>query len=219
MENGTPGASQATGETATPGDSKTQVPSTTPAQGGGVDTAELERQKRAAEQSFMRAQQLENELKKFKDEQAAQKAKELEEQNQFKSLYEQEKAKLEEITSQQEAQKRQTELTQATDSVLGEFSQEVAEIAKEAGLGLTDDSEEAKAALKAKLENIQKKVVSTSTPAPNNPNPNMAQPADAQKLETLRYGEGQARQQVANEMIGGLAAVKAMKAMAGYQDQ
>lgn len=219
MENGTPGTSQAAGETTTPGDSKTQVSATTPAQGNVVDPAELERQRKAAEQAQMRANQLENELKRIKDEQAAQKAKELEEQNQYKSLYEQEKARLEEITSQQEAQKRQAELAQATDSVLGEFSQEVVEIAKETGLGLTDDSDEAKAALKAKLENIQKKVVKTSTPAPNNPNPNMAQPADAQKLETLRYGEGQVRQQVANDLIGNLAAVKAMKAMAGYQDQ
>lgn len=208
-----------TGETGNAGDSKTTGQPTATPQVNAVDPAEVERQKKAAEQAQMRANQLENELKKFKEEQAAAKAKELEEQNQFKSLYEQEKAKREEIETERETSKRQAELTTATDTVLGEFSQEVVEIAKDAGLGLSDNTEEAKAALKEKLAKIQEKVVKNSTPTPNNPSTGSATPSAEQQIETLRYGSAQDKQRVKTDLIGNLGAVKAMKQMAGYQDK
>lgn len=157
------------GETATPGDSKTTETTTATPQVNAVDTAEVERLKKEAEQARMRAQQLENELKAKREAEEAEKAKQLEEQNQYKSLWEQSQAKLKEAQEQREREERQKAIESGTQEVLSQFSKEVVEIAKEAGLSLNDTTDEAKNLLKEKLEKIQSKVVRDAQPTPNNP--------------------------------------------------
>lgn len=203
-----------TGETANPGDSKTTEQTQAPVQGNASDNAEVERLKKEAEQSRMRAQQLQNQIDDAKKAEEARKAKELEEQNEFKSLYEQEKAKREEYETQQQRDARQKEIDEETQKVLGEFSQGVKEVAKEAGLALSDTSEEAKAALKEKLDRISSKVSKDAKVSPNNPNSSNSTLTQEQLLERVRYGDKQAK----STAIGNLEAVKAMRQMAGYQD-
>lgn len=206
-----------TGETVTHSDSKTTETAQASVKDNASDLAE--EHKKAAEQAQMRANQLENELKKIKEAEEARKAKELEEQNEWKTLAEQREAKLKEIEEQREAEQRQAELKSGTSEVFNEFSQEVVEIAKEAGMGLVDVTDEAKAELKAKLEKIQSRVVKDSTPTPNNPNTASAASTAEQLIEQLRYGSRQQKQEAKNSLIGSLEAVKQMKRMSGYRDQ
>jgi len=203
-----------TGETATPTESKTteQTPATPEVNAGA---AEVERLRKEAEQAKMRANQLQNQIDEAKKAQDATKAKELEEQNEFKSLYEQTQAKLKELETQKETEARQKELEATTQTVLGDFSQEVVEIAKEAGISATDTTEEAKVALKEKLERISSKVVASGKVTPNNPQAAPSSLTQEQLLERVRYGDKDAKTQ----MISGLNAVQEMKAQAGYSDK
>lgn len=207
-----------TGETANPGDSKTDGQPTAAPAANAVDPAELERIRKEAEQAKMRANQLQNQIDEAKKAEEARKAKELEEQNEFKSLYEQSQARLKEIEEAQERENRQKELDSGTQEVLGQFSQEVVEIAKEAGIALNDTTDEAKAQLKEKLEKIQSKVVKESSNTPNNPNTSTTVSQD-QIYEQMRYGDPKTRQSAKSQAINSLEAVKQMKQMAGYRDQ
>ncbi len=165
------------GETATPGDSKTNEPTATTPQVNVVDPAEVERLKKEASQATMRANQLQNQIDEAKKAEEARTAKELEEKQEFKSLYEQEKAKLQEIETEREVQARKAEIETASSEVLKEFPDAVKEIAKEAGLSVLDNSEEAKASFNAKLDSIAAKLPQAQvspnnpgTPTPNNTN-------------------------------------------------
>lgn len=156
------------GETATPGDSKTEGNTGATPQVNATDNAEVERLRKEAEQARMRANQLENELAaKRKAEEDAER-KRLEEKEEWKSLAEQEKAKREALEQQREAEAREKATREATESIYSEFPDAVKEIASEAGLSVSDDSEEAKEALKAKLQKIADKLPTNSV-GPNNP--------------------------------------------------
>lgn len=179
-----------------------------------VDPAEVERLRKEAEQARMRANQLENELKKKAEEEEAARLKQLEEQNEWKSVAEQNKAKLEALEAEREAEQRAKELRTATKEVYSQFPDEVKELAEEMGVGLNDATEEAKEALKQRLEKIQAKVVTEKKVTPNNPS-NPVQPTQNKEelLERAKFGDRTAQTQV----ISNLPGVQAMRKMAGLE--
>lgn len=177
------------------------------------DNSEVERLK-AELQAQMRANQVANEKLKAKEEAEAEaKRKQLEENEEWKSLAEQEKAKREALEAEREAETRTKELKEATDSVFKDFPAEVIEIAQETGLTLNDVTDEAKETLKAKLEKIQTKVVTNTKVTPNNGQPAPINPNRDELLERMKYGDREAREKVISEIPG----VKAMRKMAGFE--
>lgn len=134
---------------------------------------EVERLRKEAEQATMRANQLANQLKAKEDAEAAARAKDLEEQNKFKDLYEDEKAKRLKAESDKEAADRQTAIKAESDKLFNEFPKEVRELADDTGLTLTDTDDDTVAAFKDRLDRISKKVgVQKITPNnPGNPTP------------------------------------------------
>jgi hypothetical protein len=180
-----------------------------------VDTAEVERLKKVAEQAQMRANQLENTLKKKAEEEEAARLKLLEENNDWKSVAEQNKAKLEAYEAERDAEQRSKELSTATSEVFSTFPTEVRELAEEMGVGLTETTEEAKEALKQRLEKIQAKVVTEKKVTPNNPsNPTGPNASKAELIERMKYGDKAARSQV----IASLPGVEAMRKQAGWTE-
>lgn len=181
-----------------------------------TDNGEVEKLRKELEQAQMRANQLNNQLEaKAKAEEEA-RQKQLEDQNEFKSLYEQEKTKREAIENERQEAETKQALRLSEETIFAEFDPTAIEVAKEAGLSLTDDSDEAKAALKAKLEKIAQKVVTTNKVTPNNPG---AQPENheerAQLVQAMRAGNHQARDKVVRE----LSSLDLMRKQAGYSQQ
>ena len=186
------------------------APSATPS----IDAAELERLRKEAEQAKMRANQLENQLKKKQEEEEAARLKQLEEQNEWKTVAEQERLKREELERERETEQRSRELKSATQGIFKDYPQEVIEIAETTGLSLSDTDEAAQSQLREKLDAIKAKVAVSDTPRPSNPATNTPAQDQVQLLERLKHGDRQARQ----DAIANLEAVKAMKQMAGYQE-
>jgi chromosome segregation ATPase len=177
------------GETVTPV-APSNEPGNAPAPVTDNSGADVEQAKREAEQARIRANQLQNQLDKIQKEQEAAQQKQLEEKEEFKTLYEQTQSRLKEIEDAQTAQERQKELATATEAVFKDYSANVVEVAKTAGLSLSDDSEAAQAMLKEKLDAIQKQVgSSTPRPTANNPHDPAPQVASRQEL-TRRDADG-----------------------------
>lgn len=178
------------------------------------ENGEVERHKKEAAQAQMRANQLENELKKIREQQEAQKQKELEEQEQYKSLYEQEKAKREAAEIEQQEAQRKAELEQTQNTIFAEFNQEAIEVAKEAGLTLTDTTDEAKNAFKERMTRIQERTITGRSVTPNNPGTDTPQEIDrAQEIQAMRAGNKEAR----SKLISNLPVLDAMRKQAGYE--
>lgn len=178
-----------------------------------VDTAEVERLRKEAAQAVMRANQLQNALDKKAAEDEAARLKQLEENNEWKSVAEQRQAKLEALETEREQELRAKELSTAKQEVLKDFSAEVVELAEETGLSLSDTSDEAKEAFKATLEKISAKVVTKAPVTPNNPaNPSAPDASREELLKRMAYGDKTARA----EVISNLPGVEAMRKMAGF---
>lgn len=212
-----------TGETATSGSVSNDVSTTTAPGGDNGSTAEVERLRKEAEQAKMRANQLANELEaKHKAEEVA-KQKQMEEKEEFKTLYEQTQKSLDEMKSQAEADKRNSELKQASNELFKEYPENVQKLAETAGLTLTDDSDEAKAALKAKLDEFKSQVAPVQTTQSNNGYTPSTDVSDPHSL-TQRSAPGQpspmaeasARgdNSVINQYISSLPAIKRMREIA-----
>lgn len=159
-------------ETVVVDDSKTKVqpdatPTVTP-EVKSTDTGEADRLRKELEQAKMRENQLANQLKAKEQLEEEAQRKQLEDKEEFKNLYEQEKAKREDIESNLEKENTQKELDKATSELFAGYSDEVKVLAKEAGMALTDVSEEAQADFKARLDKVDSLVVKTTT-SPNNP--------------------------------------------------
>lgn len=190
---------------------------------------EAEKLRKELDQARMRANQLENEKRdRDKATEEAQR-KSLEEQNEFKELYEKSNAELKRIHDEQEATTRQTELQTATQDVLKDFPTEVIEIAKTAGLSLTDDSEASKAALTEKLNSIKERVAPNSNPTvePSNPyNPGEAstngEPGKLQRPHNIGIDDGNTAVSFSpdprkvNEYIRSLPVMDTIKRSSGY---
>lgn len=154
------------GETAMtqPLDNNVTVP-TTPVV--NVDPAVTEANKKA-EQAQMEANMLRNKLKALEDADSATRAAKLEEQQEYKTLYEQEKAERERIATERDTETRQQTLATEESKIIAQYAPEVLEIAKELGFGLTDTNEDAVAAFKSKLDKVSEKVGAKIGIQPNN---------------------------------------------------
>lgn len=189
-----------------------------------IDTAEVERIRKEAEQAKMRAAQLENQLREKEAAESAAKAKQLEEKEEFKTLYEQTQARLNEVEERQARETQQTQLKTATEDVFKDYSADTVELARTAGLSLTSDSDDARAALKVKLDAFQAKVGGSSQPKPrgNNPAPTTTEVVDRHTL-TVRNEDGvspmalagaKGDESVVRQYIKGLPAIQRMKEIA-----
>lgn len=198
-----------TGETVTP-EAPSNEPGTVAAPVVDNSNADVEAAKKEAEQARIRANQLENELKKLREAEEAAKAKQLEEKEEFKTLYEQTQARLKEIEEANVAAERNAELSKATESIYAEYPSNVIELAKTAGLSLSDDSEESVNALKAKLDTF-KATVGSPTPSANNPRPLTPEVATKEELlQRMRGGDKTATLAYIRELPG----IKRMKEIA-----
>lgn len=155
-------------ETVTPEAPKnTATPAATPVV-NATDNAEVERLRKEAEQARMEANMLRNRLKAEEDAKAAAEAKKLEEQQQYQTLYEQERAKREEIERKQEADEQAKAVADAKAKLLSEYPDEVKAIAEDTGLNLSDASDTAVADYKGKLDKLQTRL-GVQKVTPNNP--------------------------------------------------
>jgi len=150
-----------------------------------VDPAEVERLKKEAEQARMEANQARNEAARIKAEQDAAKQKQLEEKEEFKTLYEQTQSQLDEIKAREEARERQSVIDAAANEILKEFPENVQKLAQTTGLSLTDDSEAAKAEFSEKLKEVQSQVGTSQPSVATNPNTPIAPPTDRAAREQL----------------------------------
>ena len=150
-----------------------------------VDPAVAEAIKKA-EQAQVEANMLRNKLKAVEDAQAAARAKELEEQQEYKTLYEQEKAEKERIARERADIELRNQIAQEESKITASYSQEVLEIAKELGFSLADASEEAVATYKAKLDKVSEKVGAKVGVTPNNTRPNVNQTTREEQLKQYR---------------------------------
>lgn len=202
------------------------TPTTTAPAPVNVDDAEVERLRKEAEKKEQRIRQLENEAeaRKKADEEARQ--KQLEEKEEYKTLYEQEKARLDEIQKERDAETRQKELATATETVFKDYPANVIEVAKTTGLGLSDDSEEATKALKEKLDTIQKQV-GTVQPAgsnnhretaPSNTDPQELVKKDKSGVSPMAMASAKGDDSVTREYISSLPAIKKMREQAGITE-
>lgn len=180
-----------------------QPPVVTPA--GNTD-AQLAEAKKEAEQAKMRANQLENELKTKNDAEAAAKAKQLEDNQEFKTLYDQQKAENERIVAERDAADKKVTLEAEESKITAKYAPEVLDIVKELGAKLEDASPEAVAAYTAKLDKISEKIGAKNPVGPNNnPVNRNVQPDRAAQLKAYRE-TGDPRQMDA--LINNLSFVK-----------
>lgn len=208
-----------TGETVTAGDSQTLVQTSAPVPGNAVDPAEVERLRKEAEQAKMRANQLENELAAKRQAEADAQAKKLEEDGQLKEALAAERAEKQRLLDEKDAAERSALLNKETGDVLSKYSPAVVDIAKTAGLSLVDDSDEAKADLSKKLDDIAAKLGGQARVDSNNP-PVSTPPTQSKEALLGAMGDPSLRPRDRDaaglKYISGLETIKAMKEAAGY---
>jgi chromosome segregation ATPase len=129
---------------------------------------ELEAARKRAEQAEMQANMLRNQLAAREKAEAESKARELEEQNQFKTLYDQEKARREAIEAAQAEAERKATLAEETNKLLSQYPDAVKSLAETTGLSLTDIDDASVEAYKAKLDKIKAQIPQAKVTA-NNP--------------------------------------------------
>jgi chromosome segregation ATPase len=129
---------------------------------------ELEAARKRAEQAEMQANMLRNQLAAREKAEAESKARELEEQNQFKTLYDQEKARREAIEAAQAEAERKAALKEETNKVLSQYPDAVKSLAETTGLSLTDIDDASVEAYKTKLDKIKAQIPQAKVTA-NNP--------------------------------------------------
>lgn len=143
-------------------------PVVTPAEGNDLQS-EVERLRKEREQIEMERNLLRKKLEAEEKAKAEAEAKQLEEQQEFKTLYEQEKERREAIEREQADKEEKQALAEAKATVLAEFSTEVRELADELGFELTANDDDSVAAFKDKLGKLQAKTSSEAKVTPNNP--------------------------------------------------
>lgn len=162
-----------------------------PDNAGGSDAEKLKEE--LARQA--RANQLANEeLKKLREEKEARdkaeeerKAKELEANQEFKTLAEQEKAKREAAEAELEKREQEAELRAAKQDVLKDYPDEVQKQAEELGIDLTDADEADK--FKEKLDKLNTAFQNTGRPSANNGRPNTNAPDTHTLLQDYAKGD------------------------------
>lgn len=213
------------GETVTPGDSQTDATTTStppvaPPTTDNASAAEVERLRKEAEQKELRIRQLENERKAREEKDEADRQKQLEEQNEWKTIAEQNKAKLDALEKEREEAVAKIELETKQSEVFKEFPEDVVELARDTGLTLSENSDGAVEALKAKLTKLSEKVSSQSRVTPNN----QSSPASADsRTELLREHAKTQTMSPGNtphydKALSGLSWVKQARAMNGEKE-
>lgn len=176
------------------------------------DNTDLAAERKVREQLEMERNMLRNKLDAAEKEKLEAQQKELEQKEEWRTLAEQRQAQLDELNKTKEATDKKIALDTAANAVLSEFPDNVVEIAKEAGLNLTDTTDEAKAEMKTKLENIASKIGAKAKVTPNNPRIESPQkPDQAQLMERVKFGDATAT----HEVISGLSAIQKMRESAG----
>jgi hypothetical protein len=152
--------------------------------------AEVEAAKKEAAQALMRANQLENQVKELTTKLTAKETERLQEKEDYKSLWEQSQAKLTEIVEREEQQTFQAQVSKKQEELTSEYSDEVLDIAKTAGINLSGVDEADVTAFKSKLDAINEKVAKSVKNEPENHAQTPQNDADrAQALERLRQGD------------------------------
>lgn len=177
-----------------------------------ADAVNAELLRKEAEQAKMRANQLANELDAIKKAQEEAKQKQLEEQQEYKSLYEQTQEKLRQVAEEREQSEKAQEIAKQESQLTSEYSDAVKKVAETTGLRLTDTDEDTIKAYKAKLDSLQEQVGKGAKVSSNNNNPVKVETEDqGAYLERARKGDKKA----VDQAIGTLGFVKAFKS----QDQ
>lgn len=214
------------GETGTPV-APSNEPGNTPAPATDNKSADVEAAKREAEQARMRANQLANEKKELEDKLAAQERQKLEENEEYKTLAEKLQSELAEIKDTQNREATRLALNSATEGILQDYPENVREVAKTTGLGLSEDSEAAKADLKAKLDTIKSKVGGANPVGANNPAPTTPEQVDRETLvkrdapggeSPMAMAGAKGDSSVARKYISELPAIKVMRKQAGLSE-
>jgi DNA repair exonuclease SbcCD ATPase subunit len=175
------------GETGTPTplENGATNPTTPPIMEKKTDDGEVERLRKEKEQAEMRANQLANQLRAKEDAEASAKAQELKDKEEYKTLYEQKEAELEEIRRERETEAKHAATTEAADKVLSDYSDEVKEMAKEMGLSLQDATDDSTTEYKSKLDKIQARLGGQRV-TPNNPGvPSLKKDISGEELRVI----------------------------------
>lgn len=176
-----------TGETVVVEEPKNNAtPTVTPPVEKPVDP-ELEKARKEAENATLRANQLQNQLKAKEDADAAAEAKRLEENNEFKTLYEQSEEKRKALeTAQAQAEKTASIKTEA-DKIFAEYSPEVKALADEVGLTLADTDDTTTEDFKSKLDKISESIKAPKVTAnnPGTPGSGASDPIGAMELQGI----------------------------------
>lgn len=186
---------------------------TDPKQDNG-NAAEVEKLRREKEQAEMRANQLANELKAKSEAEEEARRKQLEENEEYKTLYQREKEERERLENERKDAAKKAGVSTAQSEIFAKFPKEVVEVAETAGLSLADDSDEAKQQLEERLKTLADKVGPKKTPGANNPGQvTQVEPERAQILDGMRRGDPGATRQA----ISTIPALKKMREIAGVE--
>lgn len=188
--------------------------------------ADVEAQKNA-EKLQMEINMLRKQKDALEKEKLEREKKELEEKEDYRSLAERAQAEAEALRKEKEDAETKSATQSATEAVYKDFPENVQKIAKTAGLTVQADSEEARAALKTKLESIQSDVgvvtpkIQGSNPAPTTPNGENSTEFIPVRGPTadVRGGIIFRNNLTANERMKNLESIKVMKQIAGVEAQ
>lgn len=205
------------GETVNP-QAPSNEPSSTPAPvvDNSSDSAVEAAQKEAA-QATLRANQLANENAKLKADQEAAARKQLEEKEEYKTLWEKEKAERENLLAEQQSATQRAEADTKSKEVFAQFSPDVVKVAEAAGMSLSDTSPDAISQFESKLKTIAETVktpgVTGNNPVPETPR----QPGDPdpELVKAMRYGNKDARRKYIQESPSIQAAKKTLQEQVG----
>lgn len=130
--------------------------------------AQVEQLRKEKEQAEMRANQLANQLKAKEDAEREAEEKRLEEENQYKDLYEKRDARVKELEAEADRRERETLLKAKAEEIYKDYPDIVREVAEDAELKLADTDEDSVEAFKKKLDNFKTKLGNAKV-TPNNP--------------------------------------------------
>jgi hypothetical protein len=205
---------------------------TTPPQDNGGSNTDVEALKAQLQKIEMERNLLRKKVDSNAKQQDEQTKKELEEKEDYRALAERATTQLEELLKEKKDTETKQTIETATADVLKDYDPKVAELAKKTGLTATDDSDDAKAAFKAKLDDISSTIGITSTTPPvqgNNPAPKVEAPSETPKyqpvfkelgLDVVGQRQATARNSIiARTHLKNLDSIKAMKTIAGVEAQ
>lgn len=196
----------------------TPAPQANQAPAANETDAEKEELRKRLEQAELRKNQLENEAKARAEKEAAEEAKRLEEQGEWQKVAEQERIKREELEKEREAERKQNAIREAKSKVLQGFDIEVVELANDIGIDLSDDSEEAVAAYKERLDKLNARESGNASVRPNNPVAPGVPEGRSDLIQAHLKAKGSSNKYM-NEAISGLNALDVMRKQAGFDEQ